>query len=72
MPGIDPATRSTIPEDINRLDTRRRPWSARYSSRASSGVMVRARTVPGGMGGVESASMSSIGSAPAAFNTAPA
>ena len=72
MPGIDPATRSTIPEDISRLDTRRRPWSARYSSRASSGVMVRARTVPGGMGRAESSSVSPIGDAPAALSTEPA
>ncbi len=46
MPGMAPATRSMIPEDSSRLEIRRSPWSARYSSRASSGVMVRARTVP--------------------------
>ena len=48
IPGMAPATRSMMPEAMSRLDTRRRPWSARYSSRASSGVMVRARTEPGG------------------------
>jgi hypothetical protein len=56
MPGMAPDTRSTIPDDISRLDTRRRPWSAKYSMRASSGVMVRARTVPAGMAVVASGS----------------
>ncbi len=72
MPGMAPATMSMIPEDSRRLDTRLSPWSARYSSRASSGVMVRARTVPGGMAWGRSSSSSPIGSAPAACSTEPA
>ena len=36
-PGVDP-------EFERRLDRRRMPWSSRYSSRAWSGVIVRART----------------------------
>ena len=69
MPGIAPATRSTMPVAMSRLDTRPRPWSARYSRRASSGVMVRARTEPAGT--AESSSPSSV-VAPAARRTEPA
>ena len=70
MPGMAPATMSMIPEDSSRLEIRRMPWSARYSSRASSGVMVRARTVPLGM--VRLMSSPSSASAPAARSTDPA
>ncbi len=73
MPGMAPATRSTIPDDMRRLDTRRSPWSARYSMRASSGVMVRARTVPAGMGRARVRRPSRrSGGAPAALRTEPA
>jgi hypothetical protein len=46
MPGMAVETTSTTPELTSRLETRRRPWSSRYSTRASSGVIRRARTVP--------------------------
>ena len=46
MPGMAVDTTSTTPELTSRLETRRRPWSSRYSTRASSGVIRRARTVP--------------------------
>ncbi len=46
MPGIAVETTSTTPELTRRLETRRKPWSSRYSTKASSGVMRRARTVP--------------------------
>ena len=77
IPGMAPATMSTIPEDIRRLETRFSPWSARYSSRASSGVMVRACTVPGGMTAVPSPSPPALlpspaNDAPAARSTDPA
>ena len=45
-----PATMSMIPEDSSRLEKRFMPWSSRYSSSASSGVIVRAWTVPGASG----------------------
>ena len=48
IPGMAPATTSTTRTTSRRLDIRRSPWSARYSRRASSGVIVRAWTVPGG------------------------
>ena len=44
MPGAAVATTSRAPEETSRLEMRDRPWSRRYSSRASSGVSVRART----------------------------
>ncbi len=46
MPGMAVATTSTTPEDTSLLETRWRPWSARYSRRASSGVMRRPLTPP--------------------------
>ena len=46
MPGMAVATTSSAPEDTRRFEIRFIPWSARYSSRASSGVIRRARTVP--------------------------
>ena len=36
------ATTSSAPDDTSRLTMRDRPWSSRYSSRAPSGVIVRA------------------------------
>ena len=48
MPGMAVATTSSTPEDSSRFETRRRPWSSRYSTRASSGVIDRARTSPSG------------------------
>ena len=39
-------TTSRAPEDTRRLEILFIPWSARYSSRASSGVIRRARTAP--------------------------
>ena len=44
MPGAAVATTSRNPVFAKRLDSRRMPWSSRYSSRAWSGVTVRART----------------------------
>ena len=46
MPGMAVETTSRSPECASRLDTRRRPWSSRYSMSASSGVSRRARTDP--------------------------
>ncbi len=46
MPGMAVATTSTTPERDQPLGDPLRPWSARYSSSASSGVIRRARTVP--------------------------
>ena len=45
MPGAAVATMSTAPLDTSRREMRLMPWSSRYSSRASSGVRVRARHV---------------------------
>ena len=39
MPGMAVATTSRTPDETSRLEIRCIPWSARYSSRASSGVM---------------------------------
>ena len=46
IPGIAVATTSSAPEETRRLEKRFIPWSARYSSRASSGVILRAKTSP--------------------------
>ena len=45
MPGAAVATTSRTPELERRFDSRRMPWSERYSRRAWSGVIVRARTL---------------------------
>ena len=42
IPGTAVATTSSAPELASRRPMRRRPWSSRYSTRASSGVRVRA------------------------------
>ena len=44
MPGAAVATTSRKPELVRRFESRRMPWSSRYSSRAWSDVIVRART----------------------------
>ena len=44
MPGIAEDTTSSAPDFDSRFDTRFEPWSSRYSTRAKSGVTVRART----------------------------
>ena len=46
IPGMAVATTSRAPDDTSRFEILFMPWSARYSSRASSGVMRRARTDP--------------------------
>ena len=46
IPGAAVATMSSAPDDTSRFEMRDRPWSRRYSSSASSGVSVRARTSP--------------------------
>ena len=43
MPGMAVETTSSTPERARRLETRRSPWSSRYSIRASSGVSRLAR-----------------------------
>ena len=72
IPGMAPATRSMIPDDSRRLENRRIPWSSRYSRRASSGVIVRAWTVPGGITADSSTGPSPRSVAPAAWSTSPA
>ncbi len=72
IPGMAPATMSMIPDERSRFEKRFIPWSSRYSRRASSGVIVRAWTVPGRIGTPSSMDVvAECRSAPAACRTSP-
>src|SRR5947209_4127210 len=66
IPGAAVATTSTAPLRIRRRERRRMPCSSRYSTRATSGVIVRARTsaVPSAVAGESSCSSYSSAGAP--------